>query len=63
MPSGPIMLLGFMEGRVMPAEAMYTQPRLEADDPHAEMPVMEALKELARGRRLWNGLHWHEGNP
>jgi acyl-CoA dehydrogenase len=59
-------LLAFMEEHVMPAEAIYTQQRLEADDPHAQMPVMEALKERARDKRLWNlflayPTEWTEG--
>jgi acyl-CoA dehydrogenase len=47
-------LLEFMEGHVYPAEPVYEQQLAESGDPHSHPPVIEKLKEEARGRGLWN---------
>ena len=47
----------FIDARVAPAEALFAQQHKEAaaaGDPHAVPPVLEALKEEARSRGLWN---------
>ncbi|MFC6065299.1 acyl-CoA dehydrogenase family protein [Streptomyces ochraceiscleroticus] len=44
----------FMEEYVVPAEAAYDRQIAEADDPHAQPPVMIELQEKARAEGLWN---------
>ncbi|HEX2016433.1 MAG TPA: acyl-CoA dehydrogenase family protein [Solirubrobacteraceae bacterium] len=50
-------LTEFMDDRVYGAEAVYERQLREAGDPHAQPPVMEELKEIARERGLWNLFH------
>ena len=47
-------LTDFMQEHVYPAEEIFAAQLREAGDPHAEPAVMEALKEEARRRGLWN---------
>ena len=47
-------LWAFMREEVFPAEPVYEQQRVAADDPHAVPPVLDELKASARGRGLWN---------
>lgn len=44
----------FMVSTIYPAEAVYARQLEELDDPHAQPPVMEELKQEARRRGLWN---------
>jgi acyl-CoA dehydrogenase len=53
-------LWAFMKERVEPAEQVYYEQLAEAGDPHFQPPIMEELKEEARGRGLWNLFHPHE---
>jgi len=50
-------LLAFMDERVQPAEATYEEQLRESGNPHFHPPVMEELKDEARGRGLWNLFH------
>jgi acyl-CoA dehydrogenase len=50
-------LAAFMDEHVYPAEALYEEQLREAGDPHAQPPIMEALKAEARDRGLWNMFH------
>jgi acyl-CoA dehydrogenase len=50
-------LTDFMRQHVHPAEAVFAGELRAAGDPHAEVPVMERLKEEARRRGLWNLFH------
>lgn len=50
-------LEAFMRDRVLPGEDTYADQLRAAGDPHAQPPVMEELKEEARGRGLWNLFH------
>jgi acyl-CoA dehydrogenase len=50
-------LTAFMDERVDPAEAIYTEQLRASGDPHFHPPVMEELKEEARRRGLWNLFH------
>ncbi len=52
-------LTAFMAEKVRPAEPVYEEQLREAGDPHAQPPIMEELKEEARGRGLWNMFHPH----
>ena len=60
-------LNGFMEEVVLPAEVTYAQQIAAAGDPHFDAPVMEAMKQEARRRGLWNLFHpdpaWGAGLP
>ena len=47
----------FMGEHVYPAEELYRQELRAAGDPHAQPPIMEALKGEARRRGLWNMFH------
>ena len=53
-------LLAFMDERIYPAEAVVEQQVRESGDPHFHPPIVEELKEDARGRGLWNLFHPHE---
>jgi acyl-CoA dehydrogenase len=50
-------LTAFMEEHVHPAEAVFDEQLRTAGDPHAEVAVMEELKDEARRRGLWNLFH------
>jgi acyl-CoA dehydrogenase len=50
-------LWAFMHEHVFPNEAVYDQQLLDANDPHAQPPVMEEMKDEARRRGLWNLFH------
>jgi acyl-CoA dehydrogenase len=50
-------LTAFMEERIEPAEAAYTEQLRDSGDPHFEPPVLEKLKTEARERGLWNLFH------
>jgi len=50
-------LTAFMTDHVYPAEAVFAEQLRAAGDPHAEVPVMEELKDEARRRGLWNLFH------
>jgi acyl-CoA dehydrogenase len=50
-------LLAFMDEHVYPAEGVYREQLQGSGDPHSEPPVMEQLKDEARGRGLWNLFH------
>ncbi|MGD9961993.1 MAG: acyl-CoA dehydrogenase family protein [Nocardioides sp.] len=52
-------LLGFMDERVYPAEAVYAEQMRESGDPHFHPPVLEELKAEAQRRGLWNLFHPH----
>ena len=47
-------LTAFMEERVYPAEAVYTDQMEGAGDPNFHPPIVEELKAEARSRGLWN---------
>jgi acyl-CoA dehydrogenase len=47
-------LLAFMDEHVYPAESVYHEQLVASDDPHSHPPIMEELKERARGLGLWN---------
>lgn len=47
-------LLGFMDEYVYPAEPVYHEQITASGDPHSHPPILEELKERARGRGLWN---------
>jgi acyl-CoA dehydrogenase len=47
-------LLEFMEERVYPTERVWQEQIEASGDPHFHAPVVEELKEDARGRGLWN---------
>ncbi|MDN3482708.1 acyl-CoA dehydrogenase family protein [Arthrobacter sp. APC 3897] len=47
-------LTTFMEEHVIPNEALYEEQIRSAQNPHAQPPIMEELKALARERGLWN---------
>jgi acyl-CoA dehydrogenase len=47
-------LQAFMEERVYPAEAVYTEQMAAAGDPHHHPQIIEDLKAEARARGLWN---------
>jgi acyl-CoA dehydrogenase len=47
-------LLAFMDEDVYPAESVYHEQLVASDDPHSHPPIMEELKERARGLGLWN---------
>ena len=53
-------LNAFMDERIYPAEAVYTQQMQDSGDPHFHPPIIEELKEDARQRGLWNLFHPHE---
>jgi acyl-CoA dehydrogenase len=53
-------LLRFMDEHVYAAERVYQQQLSEAEDPHADPPVMEELKERAQELGLWNLFLPHE---
>jgi acyl-CoA dehydrogenase len=46
-----------MDERVYPAERVWHEQLVAGGDPHADPPVMEELKDDARGRGLWNLFH------
>jgi acyl-CoA dehydrogenase len=50
-------LTAFMEERIYPAERVFEEQLAEAGDPHADVPVLEELKDEARRRGLWNLFH------
>jgi acyl-CoA dehydrogenase len=50
-------LQAFMDEHVYPAEEVYERQVAETGNPHAQPPVMEELKEIARARGLWNMFH------
>jgi acyl-CoA dehydrogenase len=50
-------LVAFMDERVYPAERVWHEQLVAGGDPHADPPVMEELKDDARGRGLWNLFH------
>jgi acyl-CoA dehydrogenase len=50
-------LLDFMETHVYPAEPVYAAEMAAAGDPHHHPAVLEALKDEARRRGLWNLFH------
>jgi acyl-CoA dehydrogenase len=50
-------LQAFMDEHVYPAEAVYEEQMREAGDPNAQPPIIEALKDEARSRGLWNLFH------
>jgi acyl-CoA dehydrogenase len=50
-------LEAFMDEKVYPAEAVAQEQLAAGDDPHADPPVLEELKEEARSRGLWNLFH------
>jgi acyl-CoA dehydrogenase len=59
-------LLAFMDERIYPAEAVYTEQMRESGDPIFHPPIVEELKEDARRRGLWNlflphATQWTEG--
>src|ERR671930_1967472 len=47
-------LLEFMDDHVYPNEEVYRDQVKESGDPFFHPPVMEEMKEEARGRGLWN---------
>jgi acyl-CoA dehydrogenase len=47
-------LLEFMDSHVYPAEPVYEEQMAALGDPHGHPQVVEDLKEVARGRGLWN---------
>ncbi|MCC3265494.1 acyl-CoA dehydrogenase family protein [Arthrobacter gengyunqii] len=47
-------LTAFMEEHVIPNEALYEEQIRSGQNPHAQPPIMEELKAMARGRGLWN---------
>lgn len=44
----------FMDERIYPAEATYSEQLFGQDDPHVQPPVMRELQAEARSRGLWN---------
>jgi acyl-CoA dehydrogenase len=50
-------LSDFMDGHVLPAEAVYERQLADAGDPHHQPAVMEELKARARDLGLWNLFH------
>ena len=59
-------LLGFMEERIYPAEAIYLEQMEEVSAPSVDPPILEELKAEARRRGLWNlflphPTEWTEG--
>jgi acyl-CoA dehydrogenase len=50
-------LEAFMDEKVYPAEAVAEEQLRSSDDPHADPPILEELKEEARSRGLWNLFH------
>ena len=54
-------LLAFMDEWVYPNEAVYEEQLAEAGNPHAQPPIMEAMKAEARSRGLWNLFQPHSG--
>jgi len=52
-------LQGFMDEFVYPAEPVYAEQVRASGNPHFHPPVMEELKERARGLGLWNLFHPH----
>jgi acyl-CoA dehydrogenase len=50
-------LQAFMDEKVYPAEAVAAEQLAASDDPHADPPILEELKEEARSRGLWNLFH------
>ncbi len=54
-------LIAFMDEHVYPAEAVFNEQLVASDDPHFHPPVMEELKERARGLGLWNLFLPHGG--
>ena len=53
-------LLDFMDRSIYAAEPVYRQQIEDSDDPHFHPPVVEELKDEARGRGLWNLFLPHE---
>jgi acyl-CoA dehydrogenase len=53
-------LLSFMDEHVLPAESVYHEQLVESGQPHFHPPIMEELKERARGQGLWNLFLPHE---
>ncbi len=49
-----VRLLGFMEDRVFPAEAVFRQQMEDSGDPNHHPAIIEDLKQDARSRGLWN---------
>jgi len=47
-------LLDFMDSHIYPAEPVYEEQMRAAGDPYFHPPIVEDLKEEARGRGLWN---------
>lgn len=47
-------LIGFMEDRVFPAEAVFRQQMEDSGDPNHHPEIIEDLKQDARSRGLWN---------
>jgi acyl-CoA dehydrogenase len=47
-------LLQFMDECVYPAESVWVEQLRAAGTPHTHAPIVEELKEEARGRGLWN---------
>src|SRR5450755_2782826 len=47
-------LLAFMDERVYPAEAVWTEQIGDLHGPRSQPPIMEELKDEARRRGLWN---------
>ena len=47
-------LLKFMDEHVYPSERTYMEQLLSQDDVHVSPPIMEELKQTARGWGLWN---------
>jgi acyl-CoA dehydrogenase len=53
-------LQAFMEECVYPTEPVYEEQMRGSSDPHFHPPILEELKDEARGRGLWNLFHPHE---
>jgi acyl-CoA dehydrogenase len=51
------LLLAFMDEWVYPNEALYEHQLVEAGNPNAQPPIMEAMKAEAKRRGLWNLFH------
>ncbi|MDQ3962592.1 MAG: acyl-CoA dehydrogenase family protein [Actinomycetota bacterium] len=47
-------LLAFMDEKVYPSEAIYAEQLMGQADVHHSPPIMEELKNEAKGRGLWN---------
>ncbi|MDQ0242106.1 acyl-CoA dehydrogenase family protein [Arthrobacter bambusae] len=54
-------LTAFMDEHVIPNEARYEEQIRSAQNPHAQPPIMEKLKAMARERGLWNLFMTHGG--